>query len=174
MAVHQHLCNDYKSTPEKVATLMAATITFTKPVEVLHAYKCNLERFTEMHHPNKGESQDEFHARMAATWFTLVMTEGEGDTIIKSPLPDEVWDLTIDYENENDQEVEDDDKPCYVVGDIMVSSKRAYKEYQETLPEEIARKKALRDARLRDEDEKKRLSQVATLKKMLSELGEKV
>jgi len=173
MAVHQHLCNDYKSTPEKVATLMAATITFTKPIEVLHKYECNLERFTEMHRPNKGESQDEFHARMAATWFTLVMTEGGGGDI-KSPLPDEVWDLTIDYENENDQEEEDDDEPSYVVGDIMVSSRRAYSEYKETLPEEVARKKALRDARLRDEEEKKRLSQVATLKKMLSELGEKV
>jgi len=173
MAVHQHLCNDYKSTPEKVATLMAATITFTKPIEVLHKYECNLERFTEMHHPNKDESQDEFHARMAATWFTLVMTEGDGDTI-KSPLPDEVWDLTIDYENENDQEEEDDDKPSYVIGDIMVSSRRAYSEYKETLPEEVARKKALSDAYLRDEQEKRRLKSVATLKKMLSELGEKV
>ena len=168
MAVHQHLCNDYKSTPEQVAQAMATTITFTKPVEVLHRYECDLEKFTKMFKPNKDESQDEFHARMAASWFTLVMGEAEGS---QYPLSD----LTIDYEPEGaDQEVEDDDEPSYVVGDIVVSGKRAYSDYRETLPEEVARKKAVRDAYKKAEDEKKRLREVATLKKMLSELGEKV
>jgi uncharacterized OB-fold protein len=102
----------------------------------------------------------------------MVMHRGGGSEE-RSDVRD--WDLTVDYEPESaDQEEEDDDEPNYVIGDIRVDANRAWADYQETLPEEVARKKAVRLAYQKKQEEEERLRKVATLKTMLAELGEKV
>lgn len=172
-AMTHNLISEYNVTPEQVSTVMKATITFTKPIEVLHSYECTLADFTELFKQKKDESDDEFQARVAASWFTLYMTEGGGNSI-NLDKPSEV-DIQIDYEPDSGhQEVEQDDDADYIGHDIISSSKKAYAFYQENLPEEVARREAARREAAYKACERKRVEKVDLLKRMLAELGEKV
>lgn len=168
-----NLISEYNVTPEQVSTVMKATITFTKPVEVLHSYECTLADFAKMLKPKKDEDEDAFQTRVAASWFTLYMNEGGGNSI-NLDKPSDV-DIQIDYEPDSyHQEDEQDDDDSYLAGDIITSGKRAYSFYQENLPEEVARREAIRKAFDAKKADEKRTEKVDLLKKMLAELGEKV
>jgi hypothetical protein len=166
-----HLLNSYNMTPEQLSGVMKSTITFTRPVTTLHRYECDLGSFTKMFTQRKGESTDEFQARVAAMWFTLAMNEGEGSTAPNL----ENHDFQIDYENNNEEEEEDDDGPDWMESQIHESAHDAWKHYESTTPEgeakEAARLAAIHETQAKIA-EKKRLDQVKTLKAMLAELGE--
>lgn len=166
-----HLLTDYNMTPEQVSAVMNSTITFTKPVEVLHHYKCTLTEFSKLFKPKKDESDDMFQARMAASWFTLYMNEGEGSS---RDVDEMSANIQIDYNDDNGQEEEEDDIADYLGDDIIVSGKRAFSQFLDTLPEAVAKREADRAAWEKKKADEKRLAQVATLKSMLAELGEKV
>jgi hypothetical protein len=166
-----HLLTSYDMTPEQLSTLGKTTITFTRPVTTIHHYECDLPSFTKMFKVLKGESTDEFQARILAMWVTLAIQEGGGETAENF----ETHTFEIEYENNNDEEEEDDDGPDWMESQIHESAHDAWKHYESTTPEGIAkeeaRKKAIAESKA-ETAEKKRLSQVKTLKAMLAELGE--
>jgi hypothetical protein len=168
-----HLLKDYNMTPDELSTLGKTTITFTKPVTTLHHYECDLSKFTKMFTPHKGESTDAFQARILAMWVTLAIQEGGGDT-----APDiATHDFHIDYENNHDAEDEDDYGPDHMESEIHESAHDAWKHFESTTPEGIAKEEARLKAIAETKEaiaEKKRLDQVKGLKAMLAELGEKV
>jgi hypothetical protein len=157
MTTEQQLLSNYKISADKLSEIMKGSITFTKPVEVLHRYECDFKTFSKIIRLNDAEIDA---PRIMATWVTMIMEASSGDRS----------DVVIDYEPDGcDQEEEDDDEPT-MIEDIKESARQSYGDYKETLPEAVARR-ALRE---KDIAELKKAKQVATLKKMLSELDEKV
>ena len=159
----EHLLSSYKISADDLdEMLVKTTVTFTKPIEVLHRYECDFNSFSKLFKPNKTETKEEFRARLMASWVSLIVNDGGGS------------DVVIDYDpNDYDGNEEDDDEPT-MIEDIKQSVGEAYQDYQRTLPEEVIRREDLRAAVEKKKADERKAEQVATLKKMLADLGEKV
>tara|TARA_R110000868_G_C10787019_1_gene755979 strand:- start:517 stop:1065 length:549 start_codon:yes stop_codon:yes gene_type:complete len=169
----QHLQTSYELTPDELAYVVKSTITFTRPVTLVHQYTCDLDSFTKMFTPRKGESKDEFQARILAVWVTLAFQEGGGAT-----APDlKKHEFEIEYEHHEAEYEANEDGPEWMEDEIHGSARDAWMHYESTTPEGIAkeeaRKAAIAESKAKT-DERRRLEQVKTLKAMLGELGEKV
>jgi hypothetical protein len=167
----EHLLSIYKLSADDLdEMLVKTTITFTKPIEVLHRYDCDFNSFNKLFKPNKNETKEEFRARLMAAWVSLIINGGDGSSDARI-RPD----VEIDYDRiDCEQEEEDDGDEPTMLAEIKQSVGQAYQDYQRTLPEEVARREALRAAVEKKKADERKAEQVATLKKMLADLGEKV
>jgi hypothetical protein len=165
----EQLLSNYGITADDLNEMMKTSITFTKPVEVLHRYECDFSSFSKLFKPYKGETKEETKARLLATWVSLIMDAGGGSQHACNRT-----DVTIDYERDDDEQDEEDDDEPTMIEEIKESAGQAYRDYEQTLPEEVARRAALREAVEKKRTDERKAEQVATLKKMLADLGEKV
>jgi len=168
MTTEQQLLSNYKISADDLdEMLVKTTVTFTKPIEVLHRYECDFNSFSKLFKPNKTETKDEFRARLMASWVSLIINNGDGgpDTRFRP-------DVEIDYEMADDEQDEVDDDEPTMLEEIKESVGQAYQDYQRTLPEEVIRREALRAAVEKKKADERKAEQVATLKKMLADLGE--
>ena len=165
----EQLIFNYGISADDLDEMMKTSITFTKPIEVFHRYECDFSSFSKLFKPHKGETKEETKARLLATWVSLIMDAGGG-----SQHACHRADVEIDYERDDDEQDEVDDDEPSMLGDIKQSAGQAYIDYQRTLPEEVLRRATIRAAMEKKNADERKAEQVANLKKMLADLGEKV